>query len=557
MSCLSQAQQLRFLHHSSKTYDHVHYCLSQHSFTRESVKLSSKKNNPMMRRSVFSYSIRRRRSYILLCMLLAFSTVVSLYSSYVNTPYLKSTRFERVHLSLASTIDCAYVEPGHEWTARTCVFKNARIHDGSVILYAPEGTTGEIMFLNRQGKKGNKVVNVNAGYPPDEGTKNLDIKVKCKGDGLPGYPKEGPIDSTAVMFNPNWPENVGHYLFDDIFASFDAVASVGLNPFNVHLVKLSSCGDMYLGWMKELFKGQSQYNRCHKFYRDWTKLLVGSDIMVASTMAPGTPIGIDGPDGASMPITNRSYANEGLFFKNVVVGISRTAVRALGNRDESWMAFRREILKRLGIERYDTWDLPKGERQALLAQMQDDGEIKIIKNHPSGEGAVVVVLEKVEGKHARQILNFKNCVETIVNVDKVGTVVEMNPAGLSLRTQVLIFVLADAVFSAPGGITMFSGFLRRNALAMFPDHYDLRFGSYHLEPVWDDMHHFIYEDIPIKWEDLKFHDISIFRQMIMSQNERVRDWTDLQLDETVLRKKLLHGLSQIGPNGRDQKHFQS
>ncbi|KNC80609.1 hypothetical protein SARC_07032 [Sphaeroforma arctica JP610] len=533
---------------------------------------------PTTRRNLDVYSIysTSRKTVILICV---FLSVVAVYSTY---RYIqnniaegnRSLKYKRVPVGLASSIHCTLVDEPDKWTSRTCVFTNALIHEGQIIVFAPEGTTADLMvqefkrptsgvgrtdslpptakatplhrFLRKQGKKNRFVVNVNAGYPPDEGTSNLKIHVKRYGDDLPEYPNFPPVDSTAVMFNPNWPENVGHYLFDDIFASFDAVASVGLSPYSIHLVKLASCQDMYLGFFKEMWKGKSQYKRCHKFYSNWTNTLVGTDVIISSTLAPQTPADMDSDPNADMPeaFTKPVNGAKALFFKKVVVGISRTNVRLLGNRNESWMIFRHNVLLRLGLLRYDKWNLNPEEKREVLSDMVAKGEVKLKKGDGSDRRTLMVVLEKVEGKHARQILNYQKCVDAIAGMDEIGTLVTMAPAGQSLRTQVLLYVLADTVFSAPGGITMFSGFLRRNALALYPDHYDPLIGSYHLEPVWDEMSHFVYQDIPIEWKDLRYHDITMFQKLSMSQTEVVRDWTNLVLDLDVLESKLLEGLAQ-------------
>ena len=76
------------------------------------------------------------------------------------------------------------------------------------------------------------------------------VAFKCEGDDLPEPRPTKPADASAsavysVYFQPNYPENVGHFLIDDVFAAFYLVWSFGLPVDKLELVIRQDCSEIY------------------------------------------------------------------------------------------------------------------------------------------------------------------------------------------------------------------------------------------------------------------------------------------------------------------------
>ena len=283
-----------------------------------------------------------------------------------------------------------------------CHFQNVLVtRDNKIVFYA--GPDDEV---NRPGSplwrlvRGSERLNIAAGWPGEEAAVYTQVILKAKGDRypepdaathlVPAVDAEAAEDTAVVFYHPNWPENVGHYLFDDVFASFALLATFGHREPNMILLPSKDCDSFYnrAGFSVQLFKEHKrQLQRCEKLYAHWSPVLTGHD-----------------------PIFSKHLPDHSVWVRNLYVGVGATSVRDVGSAGLAWPSFRRKVLDRLGFSK---------EASAVAK--------RVPRPH-------VTILVKALGLHKRRILNSDSITEAIRKTFECE-VEQVDPSKLDLKVS--------------------------------------------------------------------------------------------------------------------------
>ena len=246
--------------------------------------------------------------------------------------------------------------------------------------------------------------------------------------------------------------NVGHFLFDEVFASFVVAwfwgevraPSKGTQneeeeePSRLQLVRTRLCSDLF--WKKRFFPpgyhssaDLKMISNCERFHQEWVPQLLGLPMIDAKK-------------------------RRSLWFPSLMVGISATNVHEFAHAGTLWTTFRHGVLHRLGV--HDR-SLPPRSVAGI-----------------NGTAPRIVVTVLFKGRreerhqnhwqlHARQLLNMEEIVKTLHSFGDSVKVRVSSPSELSLKQHVAEVVETDVLTSPCGGLSMLAGFLPPGAAPLF------------------------------------------------------------------------------------------
>jgi len=330
-----------------------------------------------------------------------------------------------------SSVDCRR-EPEH---AARCVFSNVGFVNDTVIFY--EDPSNPLSFVGpsvkytfpahyfgiRGGTDDHHFVNVS----------------KCQGP----IPEKAIYADHAASFLivPFWPQNQGHWLVDDLFASFSNMLELGMYVPNPQLVISKGCLDYFAR------EKTSDVEYCHDFFLRRTKGYSSQDPLFLTE----NPYSRESKAAKRNEHSKRAYENGDLIFQNLIGGHSTFALMKRGEkRSLHWNLFRRHFLKKSGLSE------PRLSRQQITV---------------------------VQKKGRRNILNFPDVLRATrgYGVD----VVVYDPTVQTWEQQLEIMLRTTVLVTVPGGISFLAGFLQSSSVGLFFDAWDFHANrSYPLEGYW-------------------------------------------------------------------------
>lgn len=147
----------------------------------------------------------------------------------------------------------------------------------------------------------------------------------------------------SVLYTPFWPENIGHFLYDDLYASFYAI-----NQFYGHSDDLDISTYTWLR-CEQIHTVRSEIQKCKFNY----------EVNFPTLMA------------APSPTYTRQMTLDGtaLFFKNVVIGLHYFSFFQARPRPQRliWESFVHKLRGNLGtVQQYDKYLQPYAGKQILM-----------------------------------------------------------------------------------------------------------------------------------------------------------------------------------------------
>lgn len=261
--------------------------------------------------------------------------------------------------------------------------------------------------------------------------------------------RQGPIPENAVyadhdfayLIVPFWPQNQGHWLVDDLFASFSNMLELGLFVPDPLLVIRKGCLDYFAGGKA------SDVEYCHDFFLRRTKGYSSRDPLFLTE----NPYARGSKAAKRNERLKRAYEDADLIFQNLVGGHSTFALMRKGEkRSLHWNLFRRHFLEKSSLSE------PRLSRQQITV---------------------------VQKKGRRNLLNFDDVLRATRGYDV--EVVVYDPTVQSWEQQLEIILRTTVLVTVPGGISFLAGFLQSSSVGLFFDAWDFQTNrSYPLEGYW-------------------------------------------------------------------------
>ena len=243
-------------------------------------------------------------------------------------------------------------------------------------------------------------------------------------------------------------ENFGHWLVDDLFASYSNIRDFGLDFNSMQLYLKNGCdkNDIY---SKRNENGQGPYYKnCKRFWIDFSDVVLQKHVLFLN----------ENPhDSEERKIVNEAlrqqYQSNGLYFQNVVVGKT--------HYDRKYGATRRT----------KQWN----EFRTIFYRKSNVTYIPFVKE----KAPVLGIL--IKGSK-RTIVNYSELIHTL---EKHYKVVTLDPENHSLNEIIKFISSSDIVISPPGAISMNLFFMQPERVGIVVDYWDtLRNTSAPLEGYW-------------------------------------------------------------------------
>jgi len=230
--------------------------------------------------------------------------------------------------------------------------------------------------------------------------------------------------------------NVGHFLFDDLFTTQQALAMFGLRTRNVSFLVKNPCPG-------------SAFGRCSDLYRMWFPIF---------SSHPQTHFHND----ARLDLfESKRVLQEDTFIPHLLVGRPASVFRGgVATSTPLWNRFVRDVLEHFHLD-----------------------DIK-----PPPDVLHVVIYKKVP-PHRRAVVNFDAIVKSLQGVSNVRvTVIDPGP-NLALADELKLIRSAHLLISPCGGISMYSGFISLDSKVLildFAQYYNKEIYSRHMESaLWE------------------------------------------------------------------------
>jgi hypothetical protein len=342
-----------------------------------------------------------------------------------------------------SSVDCI-IDP--EQVPR-CFFSNVRFVNHSIVFY--ENPKEPLAFI-QSGTKYEfplEFIRIRSGTvrfspfcKPDYNTHQVPV-IKVTGP-IPEQAEYVPYRLSYLM-NPFWPENQGHWLIDDLFASFVNLLEWGVYADDLQYVITKGCNEYF----PDYDNNNPENRNCREFYLHRTKGMTKTKPLFLQE----NPYPEGSPEHADNQHSIELYQYERLFFQNLLMGQSTFSFCETSIRNAfHWRIFRDVFLEQSGIT------------------------IPAIKNQH------ITILKK---KGKRNIVNFEEMVEWSKSLGVSLTV--LDPLETSWEEQLSIIVKTTLLITVPGGISFTSGFLQPQAVGMFFDAWSYRDRrTFPLEGFW-------------------------------------------------------------------------
>ena len=297
-----------------------------------------------------------------------------------------------------------------------CLFSNVAVKNPDIlILY--EDPDDPIDFLTSRVREAHpKLVPLRGGDLPEKDREYMKIE-KRKG---PIPDDASYIDSDLnVLYEPHYPDNLGHFLMEDLFAAFSLMFNFGLVRDEMDLVILKDCGFS---------------PTCFKVY---TEKILG----VSSKRLPRYLTGSNYPPGSELDMESRQgigkhfMSSNGLFFQNVLTGTGGYHLRSsVLYRPVPWQMFRTMYLD----------------------------HFRNLTQEPKSQ---LITISVKRGRRA-----VKNIDEVIRWARGFGIPVKLiEPPGATWRHELELLSNSTIHFTVPGGISFSSAFLNPKSVGVIVD----------------------------------------------------------------------------------------
>lgn len=301
--------------------------------------------------------------------------------------------------------------------------------------------------------------------------------------------QKGPIPDTAfyvpqdltVLLSPHWPENLGHFLVEDLFASFAVLYDLGLVRKKWHLTLMDSCQSMY--------HSGPMLKSCLKSYTERVKGASPDDLpLYLNHKHPYNPLSKEA--NVSETANSFSAGGTGVFFQNIAVGTHLFDFRANRQfRSVPWQLFRSFYLQNLGI--------PLKEPTAPL---------------------ITIMVKKSGHRHVVNIQEVIDCARGL------GVRVQtLEPPEQTWAEEVTILTQSTVFFTVPGGASMGASFLHPKSVAMIVDLWETKTNipySSSFESHWWEMLGAFYGMDYMLDEDEIVHHPGLNNESLLSKAER-------------------------------------
>ena len=364
---------------------------------------------------------------------------------------------------------------------------NAFLSDGSLVTLA--ATEAPALVLSGPphvllSHAANEFVNVNAGEPEEEGSEAAKIQVVSSAIGASSQAS----NQTLVLLRSNYPSNMGHYLIDDIFASF--VAARQFEAVKLHeplqLIRMRSCLVQYpTTWYQSKKKEE---HACIRLYQQWTPVLLGTRPISLPKNAAGFSPALEDCSNLNASEGCASSALRGLTqlsVRHLVVGIAFTSVRRFDHAAAYWLDFRTRVIEALNLTMLDTPMARGSAAEPTRTPSQARPQVTT--------STQVIIFDKrrnaADEVPVRTIYNADALAVAIAQLPNLSVEV-VDPSQLDLREQMTLLLRTDVLITPCGGISMLLGFLRPQSLVLVMDYWDPQLGSVGMEDnIWRSMHH--------------------------------------------------------------------
>ena len=299
-----------------------------------------------------------------------------------------------------------------------CIFSNVRFFNSSLIYY--EDPDNRVSFINQAIKYEfpEKFVGLRSGGNYDYLTI---VKVQSS----------VPIDAIYVtsrvsyLLSSLWSENFGHWLIDDLFASFSNSLDLGIRVPNLHYVIKSGC-------LTNHHAGTKDYKRCTGFWKDSLRFFSA----IPPVYLDDNPFDKNSEEYINNQNYTNLYQSTGIYFQNVVMGQQINYIARTTNKMSThWQYFINDMLHRIGAN----YLRPVKQKITLLWKQ---GKRRVIENFDE-----IVAIAKEFGHE----------------------VYVMDPSTLSVEEQIMEMRKTTVLVTVPGGISFIAGFLQPPAVALITD----------------------------------------------------------------------------------------
>ena len=335
-----------------------------------------------------------------------------------------------------SSVTCS--SPARAGMSPRCLFSNVIVKGNVILFYQDENRSMPYLYTSALASIPDNILKIRSGPAFEPRFDIVNIQVV-----------KGPMPETAVymdyspistLMNPFWPTNQGHWLIDDLFASFSLMLEFGAIDENPHIVMLHGCKGMFN-------HNAGQLKHCKEFYVNRTPLFTKS----VPTFLKENPYN----PNSTQEIANAHWVNVfnsgNLAFQNLATGTSNFALTWGGfNRGSQWNLFRSIIVKNYGI----------------------------VYKKPTSQ--VITIIRKT-GR--RVIRNFEE-VEQFLRSKFDVSVQVYDPSIHTFQEQMDMITNCTLLISPPGGVSFLAGFLQQKSVGLFFDAWNYGGHSWALEGYW-------------------------------------------------------------------------
>ena len=304
-----------------------------------------------------------------------------------------------------------------------CIFSNVRFQNNTLVYY--ENPENRVTFINQATKYDfpKNFVGLRSGDNLDY-LKIVKVQTPVPNDAV--Y-FEHPV---AYLLSSLWSKNFGHWLIDDLFASFANMLDLGVRVAEIPYVIKAGC-------MTNHYAGTNDYKRCSGFWKNALKLFTTA----APVYLDDNPYIENSENYKNNEKFSNLYQSTGIYFQNVVMGQQLNyIVRGTNKMSTHWQYFINDMLYRL-----DAKSLKPSEQQITI--LQKHGKRRVIENFDE----IVAVAKEFGHK---------------VNV--------MDPSTLSVEEQIIKMRKTTVLITVPGGISFIAGFLQPPSVALMTDIWNYR-----------------------------------------------------------------------------------
>lgn len=292
-----------------------------------------------------------------------------------------------------------------------------------------------------------------------------------------------------VIYEPYWEENIGHFLYDDLYTVFSSVKQFDLpyhKPSDLQLIVTRGC---------EIFKG-AEFDRCTRFHKEWA-LAISSHQRFNFYL---DNIGDLGTDSV-------------ICFRNLVVGAA--SLRTFCSADYMRQLFRKQIIE------------------------------YFLKEHSIPKKQLITILDK--GKTSRRhIIDVEGVASKLRATFGIETILVSNIHELSVSEQILLMMHTTVLITAPGGLSMTAMFLAPGSTAIFLDYYNANDGNSEAMEgyMWTHISHMSHYRYRVRKEDIVI-DESNARGLRLDTYTLYRNYGNYKINHERITRLVYSALKEV------------